>query len=73
MCACHIYVYYILFKPSLLNEKGNYRDNPQTHTTTDIVLGNNTRVGTANVCYTGKKKKLHIINGVHLHDFIVIS
>ena len=49
--ACHKYVYRILFTPSLLNdEKSNYIDNPRTHATTDIVLGNNTRVGTANEC-----------------------
>ena len=50
--ACHKYVYHILFKPSLLinNEKSNYIDNPWTYATTDIVLGNNTRVGTANEC-----------------------
>ena len=64
VCACHKYVYYILFQPSLLNEKSNYIDNPRTHATTDIVLGNNTHVGTTNECYTGKKKKkVHIING----------
>ena len=72
MCVhvINTFTIYILFQPSLLNEKSNYIDNPRTHATTDIVLGNNTHivlgnnthVGTANECYIGKKK-VHIING----------
>ena len=64
MHVINTFTIYILFQPSLLNEKSNYIDNPRTHATADIVLGNNTRVGTANECHTGKKKKkVHIING----------
>ena len=50
--ACHKYVYHILFKPSLLNnKKSNYIDNPRTYATTDILRNkNNTRVGMANEC-----------------------
>ena len=70
MCVhvINTFTIYILFQPSLLNEKSNYIDNPRTHATTDIVLGNNTHVDTANECYTGKNNKW-----VHLHYFIVIT
>ena len=73
VCACHkinMLTTYILFKQSSLNnKKSNYINNPRTYATTDIVSGNNTRVGTANECYTGKK--VHIINRcIYSNDFI---
>ena len=74
VCAViNTFTIHILFQPSLLNKKSDYIDNPWTRATTDILLGNNTRVGTANECYTGKKKKkVHIINGC-IYIFIVIT